>query len=78
MLVLSLYGCVGLIGNIYHKWDHKPVILSFNEQPTSVWEIPFPAITICPESKYRPECLNFTTAYDQVFGNKTVDLSEEE
>lgn len=78
MVGLSLYGCVALIGNIYFKWEHKPVILSFNEEPISVWEIPFPAITICPESKFRPESINFTLVSDQIFDLDDTELNEDE
>ncbi|KAL9702252.1 hypothetical protein quinque_005770 [Culex quinquefasciatus] len=72
MLILSIYGCTRLIQNIYYRWDHKPVIVSFDEKPTSVLQIPFPAVTICPETKYRPECLNFSALSEKFFeGNVT-------
>ncbi|KFB49820.1 hypothetical protein ZHAS_00017840 [Anopheles sinensis] len=53
MFLLSLYGCGRLIQNIYRKWDQTPVIVSFAEKSTPVWQIPFPAVTICPEMKVR-------------------------
>ncbi|XP_039453698.1 pickpocket protein 28-like [Culex pipiens pallens] len=72
MLILSIYGCARLIQNIYYRWDHKPVIVSFDEKPTSVLQIPFPAVTICPETKFRPECLNFSALSEKFFeGNGT-------
>ncbi|XP_058117490.1 pickpocket protein 28-like [Anopheles ziemanni] len=73
MLLLSLYGCGRLIQNIYRKWDQTPVIVSFAEKSTPVWQIPFPAVTICPEMKVRSQYLNFTELYRQITRNTTVD-----
>ncbi|XP_055621989.1 pickpocket protein 28-like [Toxorhynchites rutilus septentrionalis] len=78
MLGLSLYGCAKLIEKIYHKWDSGPVILSFDRKPTPVWQMPFPAVTICPEVKFRPECLNFTSTYKKMFLNESAGPLEEE
>ena len=38
---------------MYFKWKESPIILSFAEKSTPVWEIPFPAVTICPVTKER-------------------------
>ncbi|XP_065086994.1 pickpocket protein 28-like [Ochlerotatus camptorhynchus] len=64
--LISVYGCSRLIQNIYRKWDQTPVIVSFNEKSTPVWQIPFPAVTICPETKAKAEYLNFTTMFHQI------------
>lgn len=48
---VSIYCCSNLIENIYIKWNETPVIVSFSEKSTPVWSIPFPAITICSETK---------------------------
>lgn len=77
MLALSLYGCGKLIEKLYHKWDSGPVILSFDRKPTPVWRIPFPAVTICPEVKFRPECLNFTNVYRKMFSNGSTEALDE-
>ncbi|XP_055598387.1 pickpocket protein 28-like [Uranotaenia lowii] len=70
VLCTSIIGCVFYIGQIYQKWDEKPVILSFAEGYTPIWEIPFPAITICPQIKATPERLNFSQELE-AFINKT-------
>lgn len=60
--------------NVYTKWDQSPVIVSFAEKSTPVWEIPFPAVTICPETKTKMDFLNFTKVYhylDDTLYNKT-------
>lgn len=60
---VSLFGCAVLILNIYEKWQLSPVIVSFAEKSTPVWQIPFPAVTICPETKAMAEHVKFTRAY---------------
>ena len=51
--IVSVTGCSLLIGQMYFKWKESPIILSFAEKSTPVWEIPFPAVTICPVTKER-------------------------
>lgn len=60
---LSLILCGTLIRKVWIKWDQSPVIVSFAEKSTPVWEIPFPAVTICPETKSYMNKLNFTDVY---------------
>ena len=62
----SVTGCSFLIVKIYNKWQLSPVIVSFAEKSTPVWEIPFPAITICPETKATNEHLEFTRGYNTI------------
>uniref|UniRef100_A0A182KHA8 Pickpocket n=1 Tax=Anopheles christyi TaxID=43041 RepID=A0A182KHA8_9DIPT len=61
--LLSLYGCGNLIHSVYKKWDLEPVVVTFGEKPVPVFTIPFPAVTICPETKVRKKDLDFTIAY---------------
>lgn len=51
VIFVSIYCCSSLIENIYVKWNETPVIVSFSEKSTPVWSIPFPAVTICSETK---------------------------
>uniref|UniRef100_A0A182MXN7 Pickpocket n=1 Tax=Anopheles dirus TaxID=7168 RepID=A0A182MXN7_9DIPT len=61
--LLSLYGCGRLIHSVYTKWDQNPVVVTFAEKPAPVFSIPFPAVTICPETKVRKKVLDFSKAY---------------
>ncbi|XP_075146228.1 ripped pocket [Haematobia irritans] len=54
VFIVSICCCSKLIGRVYSKWTETPVIVSFAEKSTPVWNIPFPAITICSETK-RPK-----------------------
>ncbi|KAL9905474.1 pickpocket protein 28 [Glossina fuscipes] len=60
---VSIYTCAALIMNIWYKWNYNPVIVSFAEKSTPVWEIPFPTITICPENKAPQTIFNYTDAF---------------
>lgn len=66
-----------LIIKIWEKWQTSPVIVSFAEKSTPVWQIPFPAVTICPETKAMKKHLDFTKAYRRMYyevgENLTID-----
>lgn len=53
--------------------------MSFAEKSTPVWQIPFPAVTICPETKALKESIDFTKGYFAVKSNFTAfELTPEE
>ncbi|XP_047992149.1 pickpocket protein 28-like isoform X1 [Leguminivora glycinivorella] len=77
--------CAGLIQKVYIKWNESPVIVSFAENPMPVWKIPFPAVTVCFETKAQQSKYNFTEIYHLYLnntGNDTAgnytELTEEE
>ncbi|CAO1385585.1 unnamed protein product [Diamesa serratosioi] len=59
-LMFSVVGCVFLIKQTYSKWNDNPVIVSFAQKATPLYTIPMPAITICPEIKYKRSFFNLT------------------
>lgn len=66
-----------LISEPWRKWHDSPVIVSFDEKATPIWKIHFPAVTICPESKFNFDKLNYTNAFQMVFNNETDQLSDD-
>ncbi|KFB52627.1 AGAP010967-PA-like protein [Anopheles sinensis] len=56
-----------MIQQAYNKWDRTPVIVTLSEVPTPVWDLTFPAVTICPEIKVSKERFNFTTNFNALF-----------
>jgi acid-sensing ion channel, other len=56
-LCTSIFCCGTLI---FDAWNISPVIISFAEKPTPIWQIPFPAITICPDIFARIDHINLT------------------
>ncbi|KAE8744812.1 hypothetical protein FOCC_FOCC008536 [Frankliniella occidentalis] len=59
-LGLSLVGCFYLMVKVYTKWEGSPVIVSFAETATPIWNVPFPAVSVCPETKSRQTKFNYT------------------
>jgi amiloride-sensitive sodium channel len=57
------------ISKIWIKWNTSPVLVSFAEVPTPVWNIPFPAITICPQVKVKKTSFSYSTTVNKE--NKT-------
>ncbi|XP_018568328.1 pickpocket protein 28-like [Anoplophora glabripennis] len=72
---ISLWICISLIIDTWKKWDTSPVLVSFAEGQIPVWQIPFPAVTICPETKTKQTIYNFTDAFGryQYEGNLTEE-----
>ncbi|XP_034256170.1 pickpocket protein 28-like isoform X2 [Thrips palmi] len=66
---VSLY----LISKVWTKWETCPVIVTFADQPTPVWSVPFPAVTICPSTKTKPALFNYTLAQHHVLDNVSTE-----
>ncbi|KAL1492019.1 hypothetical protein ABEB36_012523 [Hypothenemus hampei] len=48
VFLFSVTCCFYLIYLVYEKWDSSPVIISLANEETPIYQIPFPAVTICP------------------------------
>lgn len=59
-ITVSLFFCIFLIMEAYRKWQRSPVLVSFATKQTPIMQIPFPAITICPETKAKVSVYNLT------------------
>lgn len=70
--------CLVLIHKTYDKWQTSPVIVTFSTTETSISEIPFPAVTICPQAKFNPEVFNYTKIALKRFLGEDLDEIEEE
>ncbi|XP_050067230.1 pickpocket protein 28-like [Anopheles maculipalpis] len=84
VFILSLVGCGVMIQQAYNKWDRTPVIVTLSEVPTPVWDMTFPAVTICPEIKVLNTRFNFTQDFEtlqsewyQTRRNKNLTVTEE-
>lgn len=55
--------CMILLMNVWSRWNSDPLIVSLTDKPEPIWEIPFPAITICPETKSKQTMFNLTRVY---------------
>lgn len=79
-MILSLIGSILVTKEVYNKWQKSPVIVSFAEKYTRVSEIPFPSVTICPETKARTSMLNFSDLHDRwvKYGLEKLENEEKE
>ena len=58
--IISIYVASSLIMASYIKWKENQIITSVDEYPALMSEIPFPAITICPNNKYEKQKFDFS------------------
>lgn len=63
-VVSSIIVCSLLVYQTWLKWQRTPVIVTFSDSSTPVYEIPFPTVTICTDSKMRS--LNYTNIFHQL------------
>ncbi|XP_047521542.1 pickpocket protein 28-like [Pieris napi] len=81
--VLMFTSCVLVCGYTImkqcNKWPENPIIVSFAERPTPVWQIPYPAMTICSQTKVKQTKFNLTE-YRRLFLNNYTfaNFTEEE
>ncbi|KAJ3654363.1 hypothetical protein Zmor_013555 [Zophobas morio] len=47
ILTLSIYTCAVLIKSTWRKWEENPVFIALRQKSVSLWDIPFPAVTVC-------------------------------
>lgn len=65
-----------MIYEIFDKYDKSPVVVSFATEDTPLYEIPFPAVTICPELKFSKEKYNHTDIYLKLQEKKQITNEE--
>nr|NP_001246909.1 ripped pocket, isoform B [Drosophila melanogaster]AFH06228.1 ripped pocket, isoform B [Drosophila melanogaster] len=74
VFLISIYGCSTLIQSAYTKWTETPVIVSFAEKSTPVWNIPFPAVTVCSETKRVLKQKGKETTYADLYSQFSEDM----
>lgn len=72
----SFIACSYTIKQIFTNWNENPVVITFAEKATSVSQIPFPAITVCPISRIDRDVFNMTNIADIYYKNGSKVLSQ--
>ncbi|CAG9863466.1 unnamed protein product [Phyllotreta striolata] len=67
-LCIALYS----IMQVYQKWIKSPVIVTFSTMETPIYTIPFPSVTICPESKTAQYLYSHQKVVNDFFFNRNV------
>lgn len=61
-LLLSTIGFAWCAGSLLGRLADRPIIVSLAERPEPIWNVPFPAITICPETKAKRDTVRLSEA----------------
>lgn len=65
------------ISLVVMKWYKSPIVFSLLDQAVHVYDIPFPAVTICSLTKVRPSIFNFTDFYRTRGSPETISKQKE-
>ncbi len=78
ILALAVCSCFYFIFLNYIKWTENPYIIRVTEKWSHINNIPFPAVTVCPESKSKRNLVNVTDGFHKI-ANKSqpFDLPDE-
>lgn len=58
------------------KWHHNPVTIFLHDKEDSISNIPFPTVTICPETKTYKDKLDFVSLFELMMSDIDLSLSE--
>lgn len=77
-VISSIVVCSILVYQTFVKWQNTPVIVTFSEESTPVYEIPFPTVTICTDIKTKQTRLNYTDVWHKLNkdGYKNANISQ--
>lgn len=72
--VLTISGIIfaNCLYNHYERWSDSAIFINVAENAQPIWNIPFPAVTICPEIKTKTSMFNFTQIYNEISSNGGV------
>lgn len=68
--------CLTLTWESYSKWKDSPIMMSPDSQFSSVSDIPFPAVTICPYKKFDMKKNNMTE-FILRFKNNSLTMTDD-
>ncbi|KAL1497369.1 hypothetical protein ABEB36_008350 [Hypothenemus hampei] len=57
---MSLITCIAVVNEVFKKWQKSPIIVNFASHQTNIFDITFPAVTICPETKVLSNRFNYS------------------
>ncbi|KAJ8943544.1 hypothetical protein NQ318_023055, partial [Aromia moschata] len=76
IFISSLVVCLGVIYETYKKWQCSPVIVNFASEEQNIYEIPFPAVTICHEVKISRPFYNYSKNLKAVADGENLSPDE--
>ena len=61
---------------MFLKWNENPVLIGFPEKDETIATIPFPKVTICPETKANKDKFDIFSAYHALKENMPLTEME--
>lgn len=74
--LVSLASCIYMIIILYNKYNENPVILSFATVETPLFQVPFPSVSICPETKSKKQIFDFYESREKIMRNEPLSEIE--
>lgn len=71
VLIASVILCSYLVSQTWLKWQNTPVIVTFSEESTPVYQIPFPSVTICTDIKIQRTKFKYGDIWHQLNNENT-------
>lgn len=75
---LSVCFCGLSIWHVSLRWKENPVTMCFTEKPGPISKIPFPTVTICPETKAHVNKFDVTNAFNFINGQRNDKFRPDE
>lgn len=67
IFIVSMSACFYTVHKTYTKWKSSPIIVTQDDKFTAIWEVPFPAVTVCPAAKVKSRWpVNLTRTQDEL------------
>lgn len=63
-ICFSIWFCGSSILSAWIKWHDNPILMAMNEKQIPISTIPFPTVTICPETKTHRAKLDLEYLYE--------------
>lgn len=64
------------IMNSYNKWESVQIISIKEDHPSITSDIPFPAITLCPTTKFNNELFEFSKKFYDAYNDNFLEEEE--
>ncbi|XP_044758991.1 uncharacterized protein LOC123316815 [Coccinella septempunctata] len=78
ILILCLGGCSFMIYQLIDKWISTPILVTLATKESTIHNVPFPSVTLCPETKISSRCLNYTDILRKRNAGRLLDVDLQE
>ncbi|KAK9709708.1 Amiloride-sensitive sodium channel [Popillia japonica] len=75
--IISVIVCTIFLVQTYEKWDRSPVFVTIGAGQMPIQDISFPAVTICPKTKYNRDLFTHSDVMYKSYADQ-VNLTESE